>query len=843
MSNQNRQVDIAEGERFLEALFGKKREKYVEFRHLSSSGLEPRQRFVAHTEKWPWREIQAAQNDGRNVYVGVCPRRVPKGDKGAVASVPALWVDVDAKHHGDSKDEAFAALQRLDANIRPSIVVDSGNGYHAYWLLEEPVELEDPTPGASEVSGEDPAYVEGFNVGLGHHVGGDSVQDVTRVMRLPGTWNVKDPDNPRSCKIVEFEPERRYRLETFQHLYVQSSASPIAVKTEDLPIVGPEPPDGLQLEGDAAALWRGDLVSVQGDRSRALFRIGLVLTAHGLDERSVAAKLKALDAAIPEYGKYVGRDREYWRIAQKAASGELRQQVEAVQQAGGRRSADLVARKVRHLMKLRGRFLHDGDEGHYLADGELYLLHRDSDALAAMLLDRYGINRASNRFGHVLEALKAEALQAGDHVTPQRYVSYDRERDALYLADNAGAMYRIDEQAVAQQQNGSDGIMFHSAPDVAPLTLGDPETGLLDRLVFERVVLEDGILTADQQRLLLKVWFFGLFFAEEMPTRMLLLLLGEKGSSKTTVLNLMGRLLMGPAFSAGSVPQSQGDFDVIMHLNWFVALDNIDEHIPWLKDRLALAATGNMPRKRKLFTDRGEVATPYRAFVALTSREPKFIRDDVADRMLVLHTRRIEWFQPSQLLYQEIDRARPPLWGEVITVLQRIVGELRRLESDVGLNVRMADFARVGVAIARALDREPQFCEAMGTLNKEQTSLILEHDLIAQSLIQWTRENPEHEELTAAELYTELTRFEGFNRACRSGVSLGQKLHHLRADLQSVVQIEVVKQSATHSARYTIRLVNHSGSKFIEALARKRENTQAEKSGEAPQNPGEPITF
>ena len=843
MSNVDRQIDMAEAKRFLGMLFGAQREKHVEFRYLSSAGLEARQQFVAPAEEWPWREIQAAQNDGRNVYVGVCPRRVPKGDKGAVASVPALWVDIDAKHHGDSKDEALAALQRLDASLRPSIVVDSGNGYHAYWLLEEPVELEDPTSGDPEVGGEDPSYVEGLNLGLAHHVGGDHVQDVTRIMRMPGTWNLKDPDNPRYCALVEFEPDRRYPLEAFAHLFVQSSSMRQTVKSEDLPVTDTEPPDGLQLNGEATALWHGDLSSVEGDRSRALFRLGLVLTAHGLDERSVAAKLKALDTGLPAYRKYLGNDREYWRIAQKVGNSELRGQVTAAQRAGGGHGADLAAGTVRRLAIVRGRFLHDGEDGYYLADGILHLLHRDSDSLAAMLLDRYGVNRASRQFNYVLEALKTEALQGGDRVTPHRYAFYDRDRGALYLGDNAGGLYRIDEQAVARQQNGSDGIMFHPEPNVAPLTVeSGGEDGLIDRLIFERAALEDGIVSAEHQRLLFKVWFFGLFFAEEMPTRMLLLLLGEKGSSKTTALNLVGRFLVGPAFSAGSVPRSQDDFDVIMYRNWLVALDNIDEHIPWLKDRLALAATGNTPRKRQLYTDRGEVAAPYRAFTALTSREPKFVRDDVADRMLVLRTRRIEQFQPSQLLYQEIDHARPQLWGEVVPVLQRIVGELRRLESDVGLNFRMADFARVGVAIARALDKEEEFREAMSTVPREQAHLLIEHDLTAQALIQWARENPERGEVTAAELYTDLSRSEGFSHACRNAVSLGQRLRHLQEDLKSAVRIKVLKHSETHAASYVIQPAVFSNT--LAGTEEKRpENLKARASDMEGKEGGEHISF
>lgn len=222
----NRQVDTVEAKRFLEALFGQKRQGYVEFKYLSRDGLRPGSRFVGPGEAWPWPELQAVQDDGRNVLVGVCPRHKPKEGRDAIASARALWIDLIAWRGGLSKDEALSRIERLDATIKPSIVVGSGNGYQVYWLLESEVVLQLPRGCACDNGGVDRSYVDDLNKRLSHLTdpGKRAIYHVSEVMpsaygvryatRLPGTWDFINPGNPQLCKIVIFEPERRYGLET-----------------------------------------------------------------------------------------------------------------------------------------------------------------------------------------------------------------------------------------------------------------------------------------------------------------------------------------------------------------------------------------------------------------------------------------------------------------------------------------------------------------------------------------------------------------------------------------------------------------------------------------------------
>jgi hypothetical protein len=71
----------------------------------------------------------------------------------------------------------------------PSVVVNSGGGFHAYWLLYEPMVIDDSNRAA----------ITSLQYRWVGHVGGDDVKDLARVLRLPGTRNVKSkyaPDFP-----------------------------------------------------------------------------------------------------------------------------------------------------------------------------------------------------------------------------------------------------------------------------------------------------------------------------------------------------------------------------------------------------------------------------------------------------------------------------------------------------------------------------------------------------------------------------------------------------------------------------------------------------------------------
>lgn len=158
-------------------------------------------------------------------FFGILPRDYRGGRRDAISAAATLWVDIDAKHVG-TKDEAHRLVHTVPGGLRPTFVVDSGNGVHGYWLLNEVVL--------------DIGWVERTNSALSKLCQGDSVYDATRVMRIPGTANTKQADPQPICRVVEYTGSYYSREEIERELPHTDGLGAPVFEPEQLAIA-PEP--------------------------------------------------------------------------------------------------------------------------------------------------------------------------------------------------------------------------------------------------------------------------------------------------------------------------------------------------------------------------------------------------------------------------------------------------------------------------------------------------------------------------------------------------------------------------------------------------------------------------
>ncbi|MEO5358774.1 MAG: hypothetical protein H7844_15965, partial [Nitrospirae bacterium YQR-1] len=111
-------------------------------------------------------------------------------------------------------------MRQADINefpLKPSMLIDTGNGYHAYWFFEEVIELPEFTGDkvADKQRSETIAKFKGILKGMVKALNGDSAAaDVARILRVPGTFNCKDIIKP--CRLLEFNPDVIYSLSDFE---------------------------------------------------------------------------------------------------------------------------------------------------------------------------------------------------------------------------------------------------------------------------------------------------------------------------------------------------------------------------------------------------------------------------------------------------------------------------------------------------------------------------------------------------------------------------------------------------------------------------------------------------
>jgi len=128
---------------------------------------------------------------GYDVYVGVCPRVAPEGPgrklgKDAIEQVGAMWVDLDAKVPGSSE----ALLNNCD------IVVSTGNGWHGYKVAPSPARVSS-TRDRTAIEAKVRSFANSILTGT------DNVSNVDRILRVPGTLNWKDVDNPKPVVLLK----------------------------------------------------------------------------------------------------------------------------------------------------------------------------------------------------------------------------------------------------------------------------------------------------------------------------------------------------------------------------------------------------------------------------------------------------------------------------------------------------------------------------------------------------------------------------------------------------------------------------------------------------------------
>jgi hypothetical protein len=159
------------------------------------------------------RQADQVNRDGYSLYFAPCPRIRQKGNAEAAALLPALWVDLDCDNDSRKRDAALAKLHEFKP--APSIVIDSGGGWHSYWLLSQPFLL---TERANR------EYAARLLRGLFSALGADPeyVKSVASIMRLPDSINTKPERGGAIVTIVDFAPDRRYSISDFAWLDVKA---------------------------------------------------------------------------------------------------------------------------------------------------------------------------------------------------------------------------------------------------------------------------------------------------------------------------------------------------------------------------------------------------------------------------------------------------------------------------------------------------------------------------------------------------------------------------------------------------------------------------------------------
>jgi hypothetical protein len=152
-----------------------------------------------------------------------------------IAGITGFWADLDLRSDAHSKKALPAtvadALSIIPASMPPTIVILTGNGAHAWWIFKEPYIFDDDDDRQAMAT-----HVARWHTLLCLNASSrgwayDRLSDLARILRIPGTRNLKDPANPKDVVVHSFT-DRRYNLSDFTQ-YLDDAAIPDAQAQEN----------------------------------------------------------------------------------------------------------------------------------------------------------------------------------------------------------------------------------------------------------------------------------------------------------------------------------------------------------------------------------------------------------------------------------------------------------------------------------------------------------------------------------------------------------------------------------------------------------------------------------
>lgn len=674
--------------------------------------------------------IQGLVDEKLNVYYSAHLFREKSTEKQYVIETRTLFSDLDM---------AEPAL----ILVPPSMLVKSSDErYQAYWILEEYLDLATLETLSRRVTyGIPKADHTGWNLG--------------KMMRVPNTLNYK------------YVPEQRVRVTSHNkrtYYGVDFGVFPLLSETESLAVLVDDEwvKQALQVPaGHANVHTWWDIRSKQlekgadvhfyveaSDRSRALWRLMTSCYRAGFTRDEVL--LTAYHSANNKF--------QYLRYGglRELAKDVIRAEREVMQGPTGIRSRindfrkltgsvaekrQRIAEACLHQMQAHGRFIHArGGSLWYILerDGRPVSVTRVSTQLNVLLDTMFGLNPTEPEHNYVVQTLinhTAALPETGETATLSYY---DPHTTTLLLHTGSKTILRITRDSIDTVTNGYRDIIFlwneqAMTPDInAPY---DPDDTWHDALFGMSLgnLASDGV-TAPQAMALLRAWFVCLLLRSSVVSRPILAIFGQPGSGKSTLFNRVYRLLYGEhrAVSGIGTPQQ---FDYGMASDPLLVIDNVDTWERWLPDRIARAAGISEITSRKLYTDLDVVRLRLTAFLGITAHNPKFGREDVLDRFIMITLERISGNRRDETkMLQDITDKRDKYWGQIARDVQRVLNEPDAPDHTVA-QFRVQDFSKIGQRIANALGFATDFHSAITTMVDQQKGFVLDEDSVLVDII------------------------------------------------------------------------------------------------------------
>ena len=647
--------------------------------------------------------------------------------------------------------------------LLPQIVVETSPGkFHRYWL----------THGGKDALAE---FKTVMTTMVEQYGSDPNARDLARVLRLPGFFHQKDPQNPFMVSIVEATNAQPY---TWTKITDSIPPSQENEKIDTQPVsngfandqlrvisaLGVLTPDcdyqtwlsiGMALhngfggslegltgwdewsspaasyrEGETAYKWSsfgrsngkpitlGSLYRLAADKgwewnskhqaTVLLLAIEIVERAIGQTETDPSAYLQQI--VIDSLGVIKSCEPlsyETYRMQFKAANSKVRTGAldGFVNSFGGGFDNDNVAEVLVQLTCEHCELWHDSDGSGYASfeqenDGVTHQQHWEINSigfgewLARMAHTELGKAPSSETLKTVKNTLSGRARFDGLEQKVFRRIGKDERGYWIDLCDDDWQAICVTSAGWRVEQKPS--VRFTRTKAMRPLP--NPKLGgSYDHLwTFLNIPAED--------RILLLAWILETYRCDTPYPVMELT--GEQGSAKSSTQTLIRSLIDPNQVMLRGRPKAVEDIYVSAKNNHLLSFENLSNISNDISDALCTVATGGGTAGRTLYTNDEETILEAHNPVVINGIGAVVLRQDLLDRTISICLPTIEKRRTEKDLSENIYRYLPSIFGGILTLFSESLAELNAVEIDAEQLPRMADFAKLGEAMAAALGFE-----------------------------------------------------------------------------------------------------------------------------------------
>lgn len=723
------------------------------------------------TKRFDIAEAKRKQADGCGVFF--TPNAFGGGRRlENLVAVQALYIDLDVAKENErltaaavDERKAEAYSQLLDFTLRPHVITETKNGFHAIWRVH---------PESSEQALRMFNKAEALLLALLHADPG--AKDVTRVLRLPGFQHLKDPAYPFECRIVFDELQKEpYKLDevvtTLEALEVFSepaTASTTAQTDEKIP---------------------------QGHRNPA-----------------ATSEVGRLLATIPE-GQWEGMAWPKFQVWNRETCNppleekELRQVFDNIAKKERQKKGNEEEKKERSAPQAQTLIglvtaencvlFHDELRRSY---GRIFIGDHwetwplDSEDFKLWLIQKFWETEETTpnneALNSVLNVLKAQSRFKGERHTLHNRVAWHDNAIWYDLSDEKWRAVKITESGWEVTEHPP--ILFKREAHQQPQIL--PQRGGSLSLLHPFVNLKD-----ESHHVLLDAYLVSCFIPS-IP-HPILNVFGSQGAAKSTLSRMLRQLVDPSSLPLLTFPSGQGELVQILAHHWYPFFDNVTDISDGVSDDLCRGVTGGGFSKRKLYTDEDDIILQFKRPIGLNGINLAAKNSDLLDRSLLLELERIPTHKRKKesLLWPEFERNIPLIIGAVFDVLSKAL----RLRHTISLDnpPRMADFAEWGCVIAEAEGhpRDTFLDTYLANINRQHEEVINE-DMLALAVLSFMESRTEWDG-SATDLLDELNTAAGllkipaYSKAWpKAANQLSHRLNILKTNLLEVgIQYESVK--------------------------------------------------